>query len=619
MNSRGPDSDSSGVSRRRFLGYLIAGPTLVAAAPLLTPSKVFAADASPIPTAQLVDHYDLTDFITDAMRPTAHLITVEVNPDGTVSFDLHRTEVGQGITTAVAMTIADEMGIPLDKVHITLSDARPELVFNHFTGGSSSMHTIFTPVRVAAALARGSLLAAAAGLWNQKPGSLSIADGFVTGRRGRRASFGELTRRAAVSRTKQVEVFLKPPSQFTIIGKPTPRIEAKEIVTGKKVFAMDLDVPGALPTMLARAPTINGSARSVRNLAAVKAMPGVTDVALIPHTPTVPGGVAVRAATFGQCIDAVRALDVEWGPGTVDGKSDADVLADLKAAEVPLTPALPGDVHRGYVHLPFPSRRPARDQLRDRRRAQRRDRVLGVHEDPDLGQGADRPREPRPPARQREGARRAGRRLVRASPLRRRRLRGRCRIEGDGQAGEADVAPHRQLPSGPRSPDGDLARTDRALGRQGARPRSATHERRHGFLDGLRRDAQLEHGDAAQGNRLTYAQAIFSLTANVPYNFGAVTQLLDEIYDITTFNTSSVRNIYSPDVCTAIELMVDRARAARWARIRTSSAVRSCATTDCSRCSTRSPRRATGAVRWRRARRRGSRCGASTRVRPRPS
>ena len=67
-------------------------------------------------------------------------------------------------------------------------------------------------------------------------------------------------------------------------------------------------------------------------------MPGVTDVAIIPHTQFVPGGVAVRAATFGQCIDAVRALQVDWAPGTAAGKSDADVLADLIEAELPLTP-----------------------------------------------------------------------------------------------------------------------------------------------------------------------------------------------------------------------------------------------------------------------------------------
>jgi isoquinoline 1-oxidoreductase beta subunit len=64
-------------------------------------------------------------------------------------------------------------------------------------------------------------------------------------------------------------------------------------------------------------------------------MPGVTDVA------TVPTGVAVRAATFGQCIDAVRALDVQWAPGTAEGKSDDDVLAELIAAELPMTPPVP--------------------------------------------------------------------------------------------------------------------------------------------------------------------------------------------------------------------------------------------------------------------------------------
>ena len=74
-----------------------------------------------------------------------------VNPDGTASFELPRAEVGQGITTAVAMTIADEMDLPIDKVKVTLSDARRELIFNQLTGGSNSMHSIFGPVRTAAA------------------------------------------------------------------------------------------------------------------------------------------------------------------------------------------------------------------------------------------------------------------------------------------------------------------------------------------------------------------------------------------------------------------------------------------------------------------------------------
>ena len=50
------------------------------------------------------------------------------------------------------------------------------------------------------------------------------------------------------------------------------------------------------------------------------------------------------------------------------------------------------------------------------------------------------------------------------------------------------------------------------------------------------------------GANLGYSQTVFTLTANVPYNFGAVTQLLNEIYEVNTFNTSTVRNVYSPDV-----------------------------------------------------------------------
>src|SRR5436190_16311130 len=136
-----------------MIGYLIAGPTLVAAARWEFPSSAQAA----IPSAQTVDNYDLSDFLTDAARPTNGFLTVTVNPDGTAAFELPRAEVGQGITTAIAMTIADEMALPIEKVKVTLADARPELVWNQLTGGSNTMHSLYEPVRMAAASARGQL------------------------------------------------------------------------------------------------------------------------------------------------------------------------------------------------------------------------------------------------------------------------------------------------------------------------------------------------------------------------------------------------------------------------------------------------------------------------------
>ena len=78
------------------------------------------------------------------------------------------------------------------------------------------------------------------------------------------------------------------------------------------------------------------------------------------------------------------------------------------------------------------------------------------------------------------------------------------------------------------------------------------------FTHGLGELLSATYADLPKQNSLGFSQAVFLLTANVPYNFGVVTQLLNEVEDPGTYNTSSVRNIYSPEVCTAKELMVDQ-------------------------------------------------------------
>ena len=112
------------------------------------------------------------------------------------------------------------------------------------------------------------------------------------------------------------------------------------MVTGAKRYAMDLqpaDLGGItpMPCMVRRPPTINGTVKSVANMAAVKAMPGSVAVTVIPT------GVAVVGKTFGQCLDAVDALKVTWGPGTADDLSNSTVAAALKAANLPILPPPP--------------------------------------------------------------------------------------------------------------------------------------------------------------------------------------------------------------------------------------------------------------------------------------
>lgn len=320
------------MGRRRFLGYLVGGATVIAAADLGILALAEPARAKVKSAPQVADLYDFSDLLRDSAKPTSQLIEVMVDGDGHAHFALPRCEVGQGITTAIAMIIAEELELPLERVHVTLAPARPELVWNQLTGGSNTIHTMYTPVRVACAIAKGALLDAAAILLGGSVADMTIKEGVVIAPSGETAPYGELSKLAATPTTTPVEVVLKDENSFSVVGKPTNRVDALAAVTGTKPFATDLDIPDALPTMICRAPTLNGTPVMLRNSSAIKAMPGVTHVAKIAT------GIAVRARTFGQCIDAVRAMDVQWNDGPVAGESDQDIVSEVKAAELPLAP-----------------------------------------------------------------------------------------------------------------------------------------------------------------------------------------------------------------------------------------------------------------------------------------
>ena len=291
-------------------------------------------------------------------------------------------------------------------------------------------------------------------------------------------------------------------------------------------------------------------------------MPGVADVAVVEHNQFVQGGVAVRARTFGQCIDAVRALKVRWSPGPVDGRSQGDVLADLKAAELPLTPAPPGQTIEELFTFHF---RPG-DALEPNCA------VADVRADgaeiwsslkspiwakeqiaTSLGLPVDKTT-----VHVTEGGGSFGRHLFcdaafeaawvskqlgkpvklmwhRTDNFRHGRVHpmtlSRVRVTHDGSA---NVLAFDQRHTG--------VQTD--------------------FTQGLGDLLTAMDSSQPKQNFAQFSQGVFTLTANVPYNFGSVSQLLDEIYEFNTFNTSSVRNVYSPDVTTATELMVDRVAAA---------------------------------------------------------
>ncbi len=150
-----------GISRRRFLAYLVAAPVLTVVVKVVDDTVLPLADRAGAALG-VSDVVDLSDALTLAALPTAYLLKIEITPAGRVVVHVPRAEVGQGITTAMGIVAAEELDAGLDVVDVVLDDARPELLWNQLTGGSNSVHSLYTPMRTVAAAARARLVTAAA-------------------------------------------------------------------------------------------------------------------------------------------------------------------------------------------------------------------------------------------------------------------------------------------------------------------------------------------------------------------------------------------------------------------------------------------------------------------------
>ncbi|MFJ9456907.1 molybdopterin cofactor-binding domain-containing protein [Kitasatospora sp. NPDC101447] len=351
----GPPAEPA--DRRRFLTYLLAAPTLTVAARLgldaaapataraATPGAgqaaaqavhAAAAAGSAAPPQLLglpgiPDIVDLGDAMILAGLPTSHLLVLELTPAGRAVLYLPRLEVGQGLTTAIAMLVAEELDARLTDVDVPLSDGRPELLFNQLTGGSNSIRSLYDPVRGAAAAARARLVTAAARRWNVPAATLRTADSAVLAPDGRRLGYGDLAADAAAISAPAVPAVPKAADRLRLVGRPTGRIDARDIVTGRAKYTGDLQIPGAVPTVVARPTTVNGTLKSL-DASAARAMPGVLGVVQVPS------GVAVLAETFDQALKARDALRTTWNPGPVAGLSTDDVRSRLRAAHAPFLP-----------------------------------------------------------------------------------------------------------------------------------------------------------------------------------------------------------------------------------------------------------------------------------------
>jgi isoquinoline 1-oxidoreductase beta subunit len=538
------DHLADGLGRRRFLTMLVAAPVLTVATRLLGPETAHAA----LRTPGLADVADLGDVLILAGAPTAHMLVLEVRDDGTVRMQLPRAEVGQGITTAIGMLVAEELDLPLSKVEVRLDDARTELLMNQLTGGSNTIRSLYEPVRSTAALARARLVAAAAQEWGVPAARLSTRDGAVVAPDGRTVAYGALSKAATRGALPDVRATPKPESEHRLVGTPTSRVDARAMVTGTLEYTLDIDVPGAMPTVLKRPPTINGTVRSVDDSAARK-MPGVVGIAVIPT------GVAVVAETFGQAIVARDALRVTWDDGPIGEMSDDDIREKLRGAAQPfavpggLTKTVQGEFDFAFAsHAPMETNSAVADVRADRAEiwSGLKSPVIAKQT---IAKAIGLP-DSKVTVHVTQGGGSFGRRLffdaaleaAQVSKKLGRPVKLMWTRTDDMRHGRARPATHHKI------------RATLGLGRV------LTYEHRVAavetdFRHGLGEILTATASQLPVGGNLGFAQTVFHTTVKVPYDFGVVTELLNEVP--LGMNTASWRSVYSANTRGAEEILVD--------------------------------------------------------------
>ena len=287
---------------------------------------------------------------------------IKIALDGAVVLAMPRSEMGQGVHTALAMLAAEELDVPLASVRI--EQAGSDAIYGNVaysvvnlpfhpmeveredgfgrvkasrwivgkvareiginaTGGSTSVADAWPVVRLAAATARASLVGAASLQWRLPVDELEVRRGVISHASGKSGGYAEMARYAAA--TPPGNVRLKERSAWTLIGRPAPRLDVPGKVDGSAVFGLDVRVPGMKFAAVRLCPMLGGSPGRVDASRAL-AMPGVDRIVMLPAYGGSTAGFAVIGRTTWHARRAAEAVDVEW-QGRPAGALDSERIA----------------------------------------------------------------------------------------------------------------------------------------------------------------------------------------------------------------------------------------------------------------------------------------------------
>ncbi|MEL6568658.1 MAG: molybdopterin cofactor-binding domain-containing protein [Pseudomonadota bacterium] len=307
-------ADDMRFSRRSFIvGSGAAGLTLGVLA------ACSPAETSDTPTSTSV---------ADGPPPPEVNAWVHVGTDDIVTIRIARSEMGQGTLTGLAQLVAEELDCDWTKVRTEYptpgENLKRERVWGDFsTGGSQGIRGSVEYVREGGAAAKMMLLEAAAKEWDVPVSECSAENSVIThGPTGNTVTFGQVAAKAA-ELAPPLEVTVKDPSEWKLVGQPVKRLDTADKLTGKQVYGADLQLDGMLNASIKAAPMRGGTLGSF-DASAVEGMPGVRQVVQVDDT-----AVAVVADTWWQANTALEALPITWTPGEGSDHSSAAFEAEL--------------------------------------------------------------------------------------------------------------------------------------------------------------------------------------------------------------------------------------------------------------------------------------------------
>ena len=295
------------ISRRGFLiGGAAAAGGLVVGLRLLPRGLA----SSSVPAAPAID--------VPRFNPTAF---VAIDQTGLVTIVAHRSEMGQGVRTALPMAVADELEADWSRVRVVQAVGDEATYGGQNTDGSRSLRHFLRPMREMGAAARQMLEAAGARTWEVDVTQVRARNHQVVHTpTGRVLGYGELAAAARELPVPRPEALkLKPPSEFRYIGKGMPIVDLADMTTGRAGYGIDVRLPGMKYAVIARPPVYGGRVASFDGAPAL-AVSGVERVVKLDGTPPPSGfqplgGVAVIARNTWAAIQGRNALKITWDDG----------------------------------------------------------------------------------------------------------------------------------------------------------------------------------------------------------------------------------------------------------------------------------------------------------------